>query len=624
MARLNAPRLPGVRRLLSALSSLGEGKGGLVLWTVACLLLTALRLMVSLTLHMHYYAGERFDDRLMMEYASLDHFTSGTDTYTLAKSPGYALWLLANSALGISGDVAYFLMWLAGVVMTAVAMWRISHSRPVGFLAYVYVIWNPIAFENWLGTRAYRNSLFPPLLFLTLGACIIWLDMIRPLVGDKAPRSRQEKALSTGSLVRYAGMGVALGISFLLLVLLKEDSVWCVPIALLALGYQLANVIRTCRATGGSRARKAVVVCLTVVPLLVTLSGIGLLKAVTYACFGVPLVNTRTEGEVAGFVARVYQIRSHDQSTTIWSPKSSIEAAFSASETLSESPELLHCVEHGGFVSSDLETDPLRGDFLTWQIRAAYDKAYGWDDEAEVQEFFGQVNGELDQAFEAGELTRTEKFSPSSLLVPRNAQEILDIVPDAAWAFARAFDLGPYAPTTQLNYESTKETNLIGLEVLGVDVSDPNPELFLPYFSADDARQLTLGVLEAYRVINVLLAGSVIAALLVFVTRRRGGLRGGGLVLVGVGGLLVYGFAYCYSATWFAEYLGGQMPLESYRYALFFYTACVATPFIDVALMAGAALLVRLLRALPGVRGRSDQITAASALDLPPGGDRLG
>lgn len=117
---------------------------------------TGFRLVVSLTLHMWYAWDQMADDRLLMDQSLPGYFES-QGRYKLAKNQGYSLWLRFIAGTGINVDVAYFLIWFVAAVLVAVAIWRLFHKRWLSLFAYMYVLWNPLAFDNWIGIRVYRN-----------------------------------------------------------------------------------------------------------------------------------------------------------------------------------------------------------------------------------------------------------------------------------------------------------------------------------------------------------------------------------------------------------------------------------------------------------------------------------
>lgn len=540
---------------------------------------------------MHYNPAESFDDQLLVSYAFGSRFQSD-GIFSLAKNPGYGYWLFAMSKLGLSVDVSQFLIWVAAAMACAFAFLTVFRRRWLAIVVYAYVLMNPIAFDDQLGTRVYRNSLFPPLLFLLLGLCILWIAYRTPIFGGsklelrKSSQSSRSLVLCKTECLQYGFLGLLLGLFFLLLMILKEDSIWCIPIALLALCYKVVSVVRS--RYDWKSVRKFV--ALSLVPLLVACGGLATVKAVNAHCFGVNLLNTRTEGEIAQFVSKVYSIDSGDQNDTLWAPKSSIESAFSASNTLSSNPKLLDNLEHYGFAYPDIDVSPLKGDFLTWQIRIAYDQTFGWHDEKSIQAFFSKANDEIDSAFESGELNKTSKKFLSGMLVPKHVVDAVLLLPQSLRFVWHSLTFDGFSYTVNTNGKSVDPTNLHEDEWnrLGIDVTNPEPSSALPFFNA---QAVSVFLQRVYQVVNIALFG---CCLFLFATRiidRRKWGKGQVIVLIAILGLMLYALAYCFSTAWFVGFLADGRTLSEWNDVSFFYYACIAIPFIDVSLLTAFSLL---------------------------------
>ena len=541
------------------------------------IVLTLLRLVMSLTLHMSYSFDQSFDDELLMSYTLRSHFET-VGPLTLAKVPGYSYWLLANSLFGISADIAYYLMWWGAACAAACALWSIfNRSFAPAVIVYIYVLWNPIAFDSWLGLRLYRNSLYPPLMFLFFGLMLLWMNWQTPLVrGAKGCKKHRGIALCG-----YILLGISLGIAMGLVYLLKEDSVWFLPLIAFLVVFKNVMLVRH-RPRGYKKF-----VAATCTPFVIAVCMILVVAGINYRYFGVPLLNSRTSGEVAGFASRVYSIDNPDQNGVIWAPKTSIEAAFRVSPTLQGNPKLLYSLEHVMFTSPNIDEKPLKGDFLTWQIRFAYEDTYGWTDEAVIQKFFSQANKEIDAAFEKGTLKKTSKISLSGMLVPRRSAELPALA-------VRATDLWLYAlnysqisvPKKARNSRSTDPRNVAGLKRMRVDIDNPNPQP-IPFFSRESALGLVRLIKVVYSAVNSVFALIFVGCGLLALGRKMP--SGNGLVMGGAFCFLFYGWVYCFSVSWFGTFL---MQNDDPLYILFFYSGCIAVPFVEMGLLLALGILL--------------------------------
>lgn len=539
---------------------------------------TGFRLVVSLTLHMWYAWDQMADDRLLMDQSLPGYFES-QGRYKLAKNQGYSLWLRFIAGTGINVDVAYFLIWFVAAVLVAVAIWRLFHKRWLSLFAYMYVLWNPLAFDNWIGIRVYRNSLFAPAMFILLA--LLMLLLAAPLEKMHIARGIRLKHDILRSAAGVAGL-IVLGLWFAFVHDLKEDSVWLVPMFLVVIMLKLAITLKN-GVKSVSAGVLAVALCL--VPAGSAWLGIAGIKHVNKTHFGVSMLNTRTEGAFAGFMQRVYQIRSADQTPVIWTPKNSIDQAFAASPTLRSVNGLQHYVEHSGFAAPDITEHPLKGEFLSWQMIDAIDATIGWHDERRIQSFFSKVNADLDNAFQSGTLRRTAKISLSSSLVPRTLPEIFSLIGPTLRYYGSYFSLNQYRLAVKHNDTKPEHenANFIGLNQLNIDPHNPNPHYF-SWFSFEHAQRCAQRLLTIYRCINFGLALAALIAIARLALQLRRRMHAHVLPVILALCLWIYGLAYSFVVAWYVEYLAADADQWAAR-VHFFNTVGLVQPMIVVGLL---------------------------------------
>ena len=427
----------------------------------------------------------------------------------------------------------------------------------------------------------YRNSLSPPLLFLMLGLMLLWMNWGTPIYrrsGEKHPNLFK-------SIVDFGVLSLILGSTICLVLLLKEDAEWCIPLVAFVGIFKGAMFAWKYR----KWTKKLFAMGMIVVMLIPIGSGIELCKSINKKYFGVPMLNTRTEGELADFVRNVYIVDSKDQNYEIWAPESSIDAIFSVSPTLSKDPKLLWSVKHVMFTAPDIKQKPIYGDFLTWQIRFSYENTYGWTSETDVQNFFARANTEIKQAFDSGRLQRTTKMRLSGLLVPRDTESVAGLLPKASvlWRYSLTFE--PYQETQHGNSMNQAIENIKGLECMHVDASNPNP--LMPGVDFALAKRVSVALVKTYRLMNCSMAVITILALVAVIVQCIKKKRRSLLIAVGCVGLASYAWVYCFSVKWFSEYLHDA-------YIDFFYSGSVAIPFIAFSLLLGLGLFCSLVHSV--------------------------
>lgn len=578
------------------------------LFGAVLVLLTGARLMMSLTLHMWYAWVQGADDYLLMHQA-LKGYASSDDSMTLAKNPGYGYWIRLFSKLGLTADLAQFLIWFAASLIVALAFQKLFGKPVLTAIVYVYVLWNPIAFENWLGTRFYRNSLFAPLTFLLVGLLILFIDMVIPIRSRNGKESDapqhassrvQSEKVTWAQLFRFVLVAVGVGASACLMYLLREDSVWLLPMLLFVLIVKIVIVIRA----NLQIATTCIILLFSLLPALTLIAGIAVSMKVNQHYFGVALLNTRTQGELAGFVNRTYEVDNAEQNPDIWAPPSSIQQVIDVSPTLQHEPELIEQLYHAHFASPDIKQHPLRGDFLTWQIRLSVQSSGGWQNEAAVQRLFHRINTEIDQAYQDGRLRKSDKFFLSSSLVPRTQQQIIGLSGQTARSFWWNFDCSSqYRPTTGKNDIATDPKNIEGLHKMDVDPANPNPVHF-GFFTVNNAQNLSMHIVTIYSVVNKILAFIFITsiALSLFVRTRMRQQSEGPIIILGIL-LLMYALFYGFSVAWFTEYVHDA-------YVTFFYTVGTTSPFVSIGLLLALGAMQLNLAALRDARVTPEDVVS--------------
>lgn len=570
-----------------------------LLLSVLLLVFTFLRLLMSLSLHMWYAPSQVADDQLLMSYTFPEVFFS-VSHIRLAKNIGYSIWLLLVSKSGLNADIAYFIIWFLAALAMCYATYRFFRIKTLSIFTYLFVLWNPLAFEQWLGTRLYRNSLFAPLLFIFIASLLLFVTALSDK--DKNTSSTAQNAIYTNQqdtnldngtkslakdalkLSGFALFSLCLGFLTFFIYIQKEDMIWIIPFFIFAIGLKLVRILRS----NSYLSKKIITSLLCVMPIFTFYLGIHEYKKVNHDLFGVDLFNTRTEGELAAFAGLIQQIDTPDQTPTIWTPASSIEKVFSVSPTLKKYPQLLHDIEHIDFAAPDIKKNPLTGDFLTWQLRNAIKSSIGWTDERKIQTLFGTANKEIQQAFDSGKLRRTEKITLSPSLVPRTKSEILSLLIPSLQTYWLNYAPGrEYVVSTQSNSPSNDPAgvNFAGLKKLNIDTSNPNPH-YLGTFSAETARRIAAALVHCYTFLNIFLlclqAFSLVYAVNQLLKSRCAYIT----YLVFSMCFLLYGFAYCFVSQWYAEYLNNS-------YTSFFYSAGCTTPFAITSLLFGLAYLLK-------------------------------
>lgn len=478
------------------------------------------------------------------------------DNNTLAKNPGYSIFLAACGALHVNYQIAMAFLLALAALSFAFAL-RPVIKKPLGLLlCYLLVLYTPLFFTTAFFRRVYRDGLTVPVSILAFAGMVgLYLR-------------RNEKLRSQLPFTAAAAPAIAA------LQVIKENGAWIAPFALccgvVVFGSWCAQCRRQRINIGQLTARSLQLVAIAVCALLISLP----IKALNSKNYGVGLANERFNGSFAQVCSELSSISEGKKGSSIWVSNESLGQALANSPTLASIEDELHA-EWAEWAQL-FDGEEVYGDMCYWALREALLDAGGYQNAVDTASFWQQVHLELQSAFNSGKLTKQSglKISGTSPAIP--ASDTLDWLKAVCWTF---YKLGSYAqmnahlitnqsepagaPTTQL--EKAAQRMLGTNACIGESANDGSA-----LHGAANAADTLLGHLGAY--INLALL-VMLAPLFVFqLATKRIGLQQS-LVIIG---LLLSAFAFEAATTWYVSYQldafgADSYLLEVYKYSPEFY-----------------------------------------------------
>lgn len=556
-------------------------------------LITLLRFWVSNRQGLWYWPTAWLDDRLLFNYADFHNHFLNPSVQSLSKTIAYSALIALTSATGIPFQMLLTGIWVIVALLMVQLFSFVTTNRAWLAFTYLFVLFTPTAFDEVLGTRLYRNQVFAPFIYLTF---VLMLLLICYTI----------RSVSVGSTPTGVTVLIALGVVFTFTYYLNESGTWLLPCLVLTLlvcaairflrwwkwritadsggiGDQLSNTVPGVQKF--SRIRNSLQL---LIPLAIFIVGTLGYQAINHHFFGVWQIETRQSGELGQFVHSVYRIRSDNRTPIIWAPADAIDAAFAASPTLSQYPQLRAAIGQP------------RGDFLTWYLRDALEATGMWTNEADMQALFRQANSEISAAFASGALVRDPRFQIVSSAGGRSGREITRLFPVVArtyWGFLRSGNLTPggrpsMAGVHELDWlvQASYLTNF-PLQAIGqldpLTAADP-----LVQNAYDQGNAAARVIFSIYHILNPIMALTAIAGLgitAVQALRRR--LKNGYLLafLLATISLLGISAIYTLGISWFAEFIWWDNPASQLEQMLFY--AVGLAPFLSIMLLFGTYLL---------------------------------
>lgn len=376
-------------------------------------IVTLFRIFLSQWIGNWYPSSQTFDDYILVTYANITEHFRTPNINSLIKDMGYPLFLDFVHLTGLSYNIVLSIIWVVAAILMVRLFSRFDLQPIFLIFIYLFVLFTPCAFDYYVGTRLYRNSIIAPFLFIVFALMLILIvDILK------------NKNISAKKILLNI---ITLSFFFTFTYYIKEDGFWMLPCLTLmfaiCIGISIYHYFKNKDNRNPMRLLRLIIILF--LPLILFYAGTNFYKGVNYHFLGVYEINTRTEGELGKFVSSIYKIKSDHRDKNIWAPYDAIEKAFDASETLQKYPELEESILNT--VWFDGGKSMIAGDFLTWVLRTSLDSTGLWKSDAQINELFAQVNEEISQAFVDGTLEKDDRISLTSSGGSRTFSEILEL-----------------------------------------------------------------------------------------------------------------------------------------------------------------------------------------------------
>ena len=321
---------------------------------------------------------------------------------TLAKGPGYPLFLAVNSWLGLPVSVAHALFHCAATALFGWVVAKVAGSRWLGLAVFCLVLWHPL----FLTQRIIREGIYT-------GQIVMVYALAAYSLLVAATRWRRIQG--------GAATGLVLGWCWLT----REEGALLLPgIAVLIL------VVFFSHARGSSRGRTiAVTIAAAAVAFLATQAAFQLLNRVVYGSFvGVDFKEANFQSAVNG----LQSVRAGELIVFVPVSRSTREEIYRVSPSFATLKDYLDPPggsfwEENGCKIWKWTCGEIAGGWFLWALRDAAAAHGHYQSPAKASGFFRQVASEINVACESGKL-RCEQSLISYL--PRVTREQLSWIPE--------------------------------------------------------------------------------------------------------------------------------------------------------------------------------------------------
>jgi hypothetical protein len=329
-----------------------------------------------------------YDDALFSRLAGnlLDRRWLGPyDHLTLAKGPGYPLFIAAAYRLHVHLALAQHLLHLAAAAVAGLALARVTRSTLAGVVTYAILALDP-AYLGASASKVSREAFYGSLSLLLFGGVILATSWVPALVRRRA---------IVWVPVLAAG-GIALGVALAGYHLTREERVWLYPALAIAVVTGLASWRDQGRVT---RRHLAACACLGLLGLAGFAGGVRWVEQRNLRAYGTRVTGENAEGAIAEAYAQWQRIEAGSWQRHVPVNREQRQAVYEVSAAARRLAPVLESPTNpwigGGCTPQSCDYS---GAFFVWAMRdAAFDRGL-IDSGGEAQRFFGDLAEQIEEA----------------------------------------------------------------------------------------------------------------------------------------------------------------------------------------------------------------------------------
>lgn len=392
-----------------------------ILLSCFIVIITVFRIWLAYKTPIYVIADAMYDDYLFVEHADTilkGNWLGDFNFRTIAKIPGFSIYLALCSFVGVPFNVALILTFLLSIFVTVYALNKILNLKVFLLILYVLLLFNPLMFDAQIAQRVYRGGVILSFALMTVSSFI-------GLYVNRGERLRSTIAWS-----------VLCCFSFTCFYVMKEDSIWLLPFCVCVVICLIASMFRERVLNLGS-------VILVVLPFLCVFCAMNSIASTNQDYYGIHATSDRGDSSFKLVIEDLNMIEDSNYSDNqwIWISRESIEKAFEFSPTLSLIQEQFNeRYKDQVYESQDMS----QGDRVDWILKDLVNEAGIYSRGGiEVEKFYNNIHEELSSAFASGQLNYKRGLTFSKMTPPMGSSEIKYTLKTTVKNIAECVLLGP-------------------------------------------------------------------------------------------------------------------------------------------------------------------------------------
>ncbi|MBO0454839.1 hypothetical protein JZO85_21455 [Enterococcus sp. MJM16] len=559
------------------------------------------RLVLAVMMPIKIYMHAGYDDALSINQALnilAGKWLGEYGTGTLTKGLSFTLFLLVNHFSQLSYPLFLCLVNMGAAFAIIKALSPLIKNKYLSGIGFLFLIYSPATLTSDFSLRVYRNSLvFATVLFVLAGILGLYL--------------RRKETIKT-----RIPWSILLTIAFPFFWYLREDSIWLLPLYIVAtfctlfgiivqnqsLGSSLKEVLRNFWQLLKAMNKQKIIsnLLLLAAPVLFTLGESLLISKTNQDHYGIFTTNDRTKTSFAKLTENLIQIdnsgydkKSIAEDNGIWVSKRTFAEAQKISPTFAKYRKGIDWMLKDSIWpdSWPVKNGELPGDMFVWGLREMFQREGLYKNGGENEKVFKQINEELAEGFKSGKLKRKKLFFVTKQSNGKKSEDMGKV-----FSYLRA---GVMETTLYKSYRTDyggsifmpEQPAQVVLDLLNVKTVSTIKEGMAA--EAKRTRPIVLiinGIILLYRIISPILLlvslGSVLIFIAGYVKKKKTRSVLADYLIIFLGLLLTY-FVYLFGVSWFATWAPKGKALF-----MFFYTGA-GVPLIQVFELLAVVLIVK-------------------------------
>ena len=359
---------------------------------ILLVILTIIRLLMSLDLPVYYIRNLRYDDVLMIELADafkIGNYLGDYSNVTLIKGIIYPLFLSFCQYFKLSYSLILTIFYILSCIYFGTSLNKVVKNKKIVIVVYIVLLFKPISYSMELFQRIYRNA-------LSLGETLLFFGLIIRLVASNKTKN---------NVINYLLLGLITSI----MLLTREDNMWTfVTIVILIIYKVLVN-----------RNKASLFSLLPIIGIIINLNIVSLIN---YHYYGIYTYNEINNSEFSRAYLKIQEIKDDNEETKY----SITKDTFYKLSDLSNKFDITRKDIDNLYKGWPDDNGEINNGNIIWAFRSLIYSNKKFKDGNSADIYFKELSADIERLFEEGKLER-EKVIPSVLINTPSIDDVLNL-----------------------------------------------------------------------------------------------------------------------------------------------------------------------------------------------------